>query len=162
MFALLFMPLENEAADRLLILVRLNRDSQACFRAAGDGVDDAELTAMFYQLARQRGSFADTLQHYLDPRLERVAVDEPNTRRRPAVQRWWQALRQRLSANEISYVLRLTERAEDEVLAAYESVLSSRLAPELAQTLKQQRDEVVRAGERIHTLREAWSLRRAS
>ncbi|MEX2673318.1 MAG: PA2169 family four-helix-bundle protein [Phycisphaeraceae bacterium] len=158
----LFVSLSQAAADHLRMLVRLNRESQRCFRAAGDGVADAELTALFYRLARQRGAFVAQLSQHVDPRGEETAPDASPAAGRPALQRWWQALRQRLSADEERFTLRLAERAEDEVLAAYEGALARPLSPEVEQLLQRQRDEVVGAHEQIRALHQLRSLRRAS
>ncbi|MEX0653660.1 MAG: PA2169 family four-helix-bundle protein [Phycisphaeraceae bacterium] len=157
---LAFVSLTPQATGQLQMLVRLNLESQKCFRAAGDRVEDAELTALFYAYARQRAGFAAELSRYVAHDASAATPGDGAARRLAAVHRWWHSLRQHLVTDASALSLRLAARAEAEVRAAYEQVLRHPPHEDVVPALQRQRDAVASTSDRLRRLHEAREVRR--
>lgn len=145
--------LRPETVDRLHELIRINRESRNCYQAAADEVDDPQLAALFQDLARQRRTFAEELEGYVDAT---PPATEPRSGPAETIYRWWQELRARLTGGQVYAVLADAERNEDEVRDLYAQAIEDAADARVAPVLHEQYMLIRGDHDRIRALRDYY------
>ncbi|MET0625852.1 MAG: PA2169 family four-helix-bundle protein [Pyrinomonadaceae bacterium] len=140
---------EGQVVSTLNSLIETCLDGQEGFRAAADGVKDAELRELFHGYSRQRASFAGELRDEVR-RLGGEAADTGSVT--GSIHRGWMGLKAALTGTDERAVLAECERGEDSALAAYRSALGVDMPAGTRAAVERQFAEVKEAHERIRAL----------
>ncbi|HMO80850.1 MAG TPA: PA2169 family four-helix-bundle protein [Pyrinomonadaceae bacterium] len=149
----------DEMISKLNGLIATCRDGQEGFKQAAEGIENADLKPLFYEISRQRATFVGELQD-----LVRTLGGDPENAGSVtgAFHRGWINLRATVSGGDEVAVLSECERGEDVAKAEYEKVLEGALPAYIQQTLQQQYGTVLAAHDRIKSLRDTARGERSS
>lgn len=151
------MPLnQDEIADRLNKLITLNKDSAKGFIRAENDVEDEALASWFDQLTQDRADLVDDLQRAVN-RLGEEPADEAS--KKGTLARGWLNIKAAMTIErEKTDAIVLEDRLEheEEVLDAYQEVLTETYPAAIAELLEEQqtyieqvRQELARRRDRI-------------
>lgn len=144
--------MSDETLDALKTLIQVNIDSRDGFRHAADQVKEESLASAFAEIADQRASQAEELQHF-------VSLNEQEPRQEgstaAAVHRGWMKIREMLSSHDRHAVLTECERGEEKIQSAYEHALRSISGSPVNDLLQRQYVAVKRTHDAIRDLRDA-------
>jgi uncharacterized protein (TIGR02284 family) len=142
----------EETISKLNGLISICRDGQAGFKQAAEGIKNAELKPLFYEISRQRATFVGELQDL----VRTLGGDPENTGSvTGAIHRGWLNLRGAVSGGDEAAILSECERGEDAAKAEYQKVLEGELPAYILQTLQQQYAAVLEAHDRVKALRDS-------
>ena len=140
---------EGQVISTLNNLIQTCRDGEEGFRAAAEGVKDAELKELFHGYSRQRASFAGELQDEVR-RLGGEAAETGSVT--GSLHRGWLGLKAALTGADERAVLAECERGEDSALAAYRAALGVDMPASVRTAVERQFAEVREAHERIRAI----------
>ncbi|MFN3168107.1 MAG: PA2169 family four-helix-bundle protein [Phycisphaeraceae bacterium] len=144
--------MDQQTIDKLKDLTRINRDSAAGFEEAADVVENDRLQQLFRDLAKQRVTFADELNRYVDLN---EGDTEITTSWRNMFHRWWIDVRGKAAGGDAYVVLAEAERGEDAIKHMYEDVLKQTAGSPVNETLLKQYGEVKKGHDTVRDLRDA-------
>lgn len=140
----------EEVISTLNGLVETCRDGQEGFRAAAEGVRDAEQRGLFRGYSRERASFVGELQD----EVRRLGGDPEQTGSLVAtLHRGWMGLRAALEGDDDAAVVAECERGEDAALASYRAALGTDMPSGVRAIVERQFAEVKKARDRISNLK---------
>ena len=143
------MPSDAEVISTLNNLIETCRDGQEGFRAAAEGVKDAELRGLFQDYARQRAHFAGELQD----EVRRLGGEPEQTGSLVAsLHRGWMGLRAALEGGDDRAVVSECERGEDVALESYRAALGTDMPANVRAMVERQFAEVKEAHNLIGNL----------
>ena len=144
--------LNEETANRVNDLIRINIDSAKGFRAAAEVVNDVGLRTRFEQYATQRDSNAQELRRFIAGSGE---TPEDSGSASGTAHRWWMDLRAKAAGGDAGVVLSEAERGEDAIKHTYEKALVDIAGSPVSDVLQRQYTEVKRGHDTIRDLRDA-------
>ena len=145
--------LSSDVRHRLGALIDQDRVGERTFRAAGDSLHEADLTAMCYGLAHQHRDFAEELERVIGQRHHEPL---PGSRAQH-LRRWWQAMRTRLTLGERVAVLHALERIERRTRCQYDDTMRRTPRPELRRLLHRHHRSIRDSHKRLRTLRRRYA-----
>lgn len=143
--------LQPETIKKLQELIQVNIDSKDGFQQAAHDIDDMTLSTLFQSLAHQRDEQACELSKFVEWNNETPHREGSYA---AALHRGWMTIREMLTSNNLYAVLAEAERGEDQIKAAYESVLRETAGSAMNDVLQRQYSQVKAAHDRIRDLRD--------
>ncbi|UUO07317.1 PA2169 family four-helix-bundle protein [Blastopirellula sp. J2-11] len=148
--------LNDKTVAKLQKLIRSNIDSYDGFRESADQIDDAQVAALFREMAADRSTLAAELQDFVVWNGEEAAEDGSYA---AAIHRTWIDIRSMLSGGDAYAILCEAERGEDQIKAAYEDVLKETAGSAMNDVLQKQYAQVKAGHDRIRDLRDAFKAK---
>lgn len=139
----------KHAASVLNNLIETCRDGQNGFRTAAEGVNDAELKALFNRYSAQRGEYAMELQA-----LVSGLGSKPETTGSAAgaLHRGWMDIKQIVTGKDVARITSEAERGEDVAKEAYRSALQEDLPADIRRVVQKQYAGVLEAHDNVRRL----------
>lgn len=145
--------LNEETIEHLRDLVRGLLDSVKCHTEAAQSVDDANVAALFRELASQRQGIANTLDGYIVLAHERP-VEEASWLGK--LRACWTSFRAGLSSGDATTMLVEAERAEDAIVQKFQSILPKVAGNPINEELLAYFDKVKAGHDRVLEMRNAY------
>ncbi len=142
----------SSIASILNSLVETCKDGEQGFRAAADGVKDADLKAFFHEMSVQRGQFKNELQVLVNSLGEET---EHSGSVMGSLHRGWIDIKAALTKGDDHAILEECERGEDSAVSEYREALGhDELPVEIRNVIERQYPAVQAAHDRVKTLRD--------
>ena len=143
------MPSDAEVISTLNELIETCRDGQEGFRAAAEGVQDAELRELFRRHSLQRADFVGALQD----EVRRMGGEPEQTGSLVAsLHRGWMGLRAALEGGDDRAIVSECERGEGVALETYRAALGADMPASVRALVERQFAEVKEAHNLIRNL----------
>lgn len=124
----------TDVIENLNDLIQITEDSRDGYQRASEDGKDADLFALFSELARQRAAMVDGLQ----AEVRRLGGEPKDSGTLLAgAHRFYLDVVSAVAANHREIVLKEVERGETEAVRRFESVLAQPLPPETAAVVRQ-------------------------
>jgi uncharacterized protein (TIGR02284 family) len=143
----------KEVVSTLNTLIATCRDGEQGFRTAAEHVKDPTIKALFNDLARERGSFAEELKQEIQ---KLGGVPEEGGSVSGALHRGWMDVKAGLAGRDDESLVSEAERGEDVAVAAYREALGSALSPSTHAMVERQYGRVKQAHDRVRALRDSY------
>jgi uncharacterized protein (TIGR02284 family) len=139
----------KQLASILNDLIETCRDGQNGFRTAAEGVNDAELKALFNRYSAQRGEYATELQALVSGLGEKAETGGSAT---AALHRGWMNIKQAVTGKEVGAIVSEAERGEDIAKESYRNALQEALPVEIRRVVQKQYAGVLEAHDNVRRL----------
>lgn len=140
----------KETRSVLNDLIETCKDGQKGFQDAAHHVKDSTLRSLFLEYSQQRSMFAGELQQEV-MRLGGEPEKEGSTA--GALHRGWIDFKTKFTGNSDEAVIAEAERGEDSAKEAYQKAIQKDLPADIRALVTRQSEEILRAHNRIRTLR---------
>jgi uncharacterized protein (TIGR02284 family) len=142
----------SSIASILNSLVEICKDGEQGFRAAADGVKDADLKTFFHESSVQRGQFKNELQVLVNSLGEET---EHSGSIAGSLHRGWIDIRAAMTHGDEHAILEECERGEDSAVAEYRDALGHEELPvEIRNVIARQYPAVQASHDRVKALRD--------
>jgi uncharacterized protein (TIGR02284 family) len=136
-------------ASTLNDLVETCRDGQDGFRSAAEGVNDADLKALFNRYSAQRGEYAAELQALVSG----LGVKPETTGSAAgAVHRGWIKIKEAVTGKDVASIVSEAERGEDVAKESYRKALQENLPTNIRTVVQKQYSGVLEAHDSVRRL----------
>ncbi len=142
----------EEVVSTLNSLIETCRDGEEGFRAAGDAIENPDLTTLFHMYAQQRAHFRGELFNEV-LRLGGTPAESGHVT--GALHRGWMNLKAAISGKNEPAIIDECERGEDAAMGAYQDALKKVLPSDLMATVEEQYSEIRHSHETVRGLKRA-------
>jgi uncharacterized protein (TIGR02284 family) len=143
----------KEVISTLNTLIATCRDGEQGLRTAAEHVKDPTVKALFKDLARERGSFAEELKQEVH---KLGGVPEEGGSVSGALHRGWMDIKGSLAGRDDHSLLSEAERGEDVAVETYKDALGKAGSPSTHAMIERQYGRVKQAHDRVRTLRDSY------
>jgi uncharacterized protein (TIGR02284 family) len=143
----------KDVGKELNDLLETLRDGEQGFKAAADGVDDAEIKRLFLSLSSQRAEFATELEAEL-ARLGHEPAEHGHAA--AAMHRGWINLRSAVAGKDEGPIVSEAERGEDYAVKKFREALQRGLPAEVQTIVERQFIQIQDAHDHVRTLERAF------
>lgn len=141
----------KEYASVLNNLIETCKDGEEGFRQASDGVQSADLRAVFNQYSRQRAEFAAELQAEV---AKLGAEPEKSGSVGGSLHRGWMNIKTAVTGKDDQAILNEAERGEDAAVSAYKDALTKQLSTQLQSEVNRQYRQIQESHNHVRSLRD--------
>lgn len=144
---------QREIISTVNSLIETLKDGQEGFRQAAEAVKDTNLKSLFSEFSLQRAKFAGELQSQAIQLGESKPEDSSSTA--GAMHRAWINIKSAVTSGDDHAILAECERGEDSAVKEFKEAMEDGLTAPIREIVSKQYQEVLRAHDRIKSLRDA-------
>lgn len=141
----------RSTAEILEHLATTAEDGAKGFAQAADHVDDAATKTLFRELGEERARLAQDMRSFVLTRYQQYVSDSGSVK--AALHRGWIALKDAMTGDDPYAVIAAAEEGEDYALEQYDEALAKPLASDAKAKVREQRDIVLAAHNRVRQLK---------